>query len=255
MVARRQQAGRPRRHVDAVEVLPAVREVADAVLLEVVAVDHDRRRLLRLRRALRPLGIGGDHRQPLAVRRPGVVRDPARERRQRLGLAAAGGHHPDLGDRVVATAVRQECQPGPIRAPPRHPLVVLRRRRQGAPAAAVPVHAPQVGLRPVLLEVRAGDRVGDLPPVRGQCGLRHRSQPVEVGHVEQVRREVRPGRARNEPQDGKQAEVHAARPPSASARLARSSSTASSTSAMLTDSGGMKRTVLLPQDSSSRPLW
>ena len=41
---------------------------------------------------------------------------------------------------------------------------------------------------------------------------------------------------------------------SASSSAVRSRSIASSTSAMLTDSGGMKRTALTPQDSSSRPL-
>ena len=42
---------------------------------------------------------------------------------------------------------------------------------------------------------------------------------------------------------------------SASLRAVRSRPTASSTSASLTDSGGMKRTVLVPQESRSRPLW
>ncbi len=42
---------------------------------------------------------------------------------------------------------------------------------------------------------------------------------------------------------------------SASLRALRSRPTASSTSASLTDSGGMKRTVLVPQESRIRPLW
>ena len=48
---------------------------------------------------------------------------------------------------------------------------------------------------------------------------------------------------------------HAPLPCSASSSAVRSKPTASSISAVVVESGGMKRSVLTPHESSSSPLW
>src|SRR5690606_1547406 len=90
------------------------------------------------------LRVAGDDREPGAVRRPVEIGDAAREARQRLGLAAVGGHDPDLRLGVLAAAVGEEGDPLAVRADRRLVLVRVRRARQRAFAAAVPARAPQV---------------------------------------------------------------------------------------------------------------
>src|SRR3989441_3752969 len=96
-------------------------EVADLVLLELVAVDDDRLRSLLVALLLflvAGLGIGvqDDERQPRAVRRPGVVLDSPLQVGDPLRFAAGPVQEPDLVGVGGIVAARQGGQGLGVRA-------------------------------------------------------------------------------------------------------------------------------------------
>src|SRR5918992_5086624 len=119
--------------------LALVAEIAGLVFLEVIAVDHDRRRRLLLLALLLPVRIlvGDDQRELPGVGRPGVVDDVPVETGERARLAAGAIEQPHLLRFLVTAARRQERDVLAVRAPARRVLALLRLRELQA-AAAVP---------------------------------------------------------------------------------------------------------------------
>ena len=164
--------------------LALVGEEAREVLPEVVAVDHDRPRLRRLFLALGVLGIARDDSERLSVRRPGEVRDAARESSERFRLARIGRHHPHLCFGVVIAAVREEGDALAVRAVSRLVFIGVGRARQRVPGAAVPARAPEVVARRVGLEVRLADAVDDVLAVRREVEVFQARDAHEVVDAE-----------------------------------------------------------------------
>ena len=162
-----ERGGGLRGDVEDGDVLVDVREVALAVLLEVVAVDHDGRRGLPLP-ALLLLGLGvgvfvarHEH-QPRAVGRPRVVGDAALHVGQLHSLAARSRQQPHLRAAlllVLGAARGHERQVLAVRAPAGRRLAVGRRGQLQLLAAVPPGH-PHVAVALVLLFIDSGHRVG-----------------------------------------------------------------------------------------------
>ena len=144
-------------HVDVgVEAL----QIAFAVLLEVIAVEHDGRRGLPLP-ALHLLGLVGRilvalrEDEFLAVRRPRVVAHAAVDLGQLLRLAAQAIQEPDLRALlllVLGAPAGEEREVAAVRAPAGRTLA-LGPRRQAHRLRAVPAHHPQIAVALVLLDV------------------------------------------------------------------------------------------------------
>src|SRR5205807_4680948 len=98
----REDRALPGLDVDQIQVAPLLAEVADLVLLELEAVDHDWGRDLGLRR----VGVPDHGREPFAIWCPHVVLDVARETRELAALAPGAIEQPELG--VLVLAARQE---------------------------------------------------------------------------------------------------------------------------------------------------
>jgi hypothetical protein len=115
MVAGRQQVSPSRFDVDDIEMLPTVGQVAGAVLLELVAAGDDRRRVLRLGCAFRPLRVPGDDSQL----RPSATRHNPHAVGEFGDLACLAARpasaKPGLG--VFAASIGKECQPATVCAP------------------------------------------------------------------------------------------------------------------------------------------
>src|ERR671910_3321816 len=96
-------------------------EVAGLVLLEVVAIDDDRRRRLVLFALFLParIFVGDDQCQPLSVGRPRIFEDIAVESSQRARFAARSVEQPDLLRVVIGAAGREERKIFAVRAPAR----------------------------------------------------------------------------------------------------------------------------------------
>ena len=218
-VAPRQLVGLLARQVEQVEMVVEVDQVALHVLLELIAVNHDRRRRLLLRgRGGHRFGlrIGCDERQPLAVGRPDEVGDAARQPRELPRLATRPGHRPDLGLRAVA-ACRQEREQVAVRAPARLPLA-LPRVGELDPLGAVPPDHPEVARHAVVLDVGGADDIGNPRAVRGNLRVAHFADGGEIVEGEPPRRRlaVRRGRCRerdqNHRREGRHLPGHAPRP-------------------------------------------
>src|SRR5688572_1565745 len=125
--------------------LPLGAEIAGLVLLEVIAVDDDRRRRLVLLALLFLVRIfvGDDQRQPLAVGRPGVVDHVAVESGERARFAAGAIEQPDLFRLFIVAARREKREILAVGTPPRRVLALFGASElQGA--LAVPAHHPHV---------------------------------------------------------------------------------------------------------------
>src|SRR5512141_2020084 len=81
------------------------------------ALDHDRSRLLRLRRPGSTLGVGSDHREAFAVGRPGVSVHAAGKIRELARLATARRPQPHLLRRVLAAAAGKESDRATVGRP------------------------------------------------------------------------------------------------------------------------------------------
>src|SRR5437763_136384 len=105
--------------VDQIQVAPLLAEVADLVLLELEAVDHDRGRGLGFRR----VGVPDHGREPLAVGCPHVVLDVAAKACELAALAPRTIEQPELC--VLVLAARQEGEPAAVGAPARGAFPLL----------------------------------------------------------------------------------------------------------------------------------
>ncbi len=163
----------PGRDVEHVEVGAVPVEVADVVELELAAVDHPRRRVLRLLLAaldcqLLGGGVLQHQHHALAVRRPLVVAHPLRGVGQLRRLAALAIERPHLVLTVLGRG--QERQVAAVRAPPRVRGRPLRARHRHRLPAGRRDH-PDAVHRRILLEVGGGDAVGHPAPVRADLRL------------------------------------------------------------------------------------
>ena len=166
--------------VEEIEVVATRPNVADVVTLEVPPVDLDRLRGL-LFRGFRRVGIGilNHENQPLRVRRPGVVVDPALRVGHLDRFAPQPIEQPQLGALLAVAPAAQEAEIPIIRAPFRIRLTVGRRGQLDRPGA-VPAHHIDVGVPLVLGRVCSGDRVGHPLPVRGKDRVGDIFDPIEV---------------------------------------------------------------------------
>ena len=179
--------------------MPAARsQVTVAVLLELVAVDDDRRRglafpaLLQLR--LR-VGIGildfEDHLP--AVGRPGHTRHAALDVRDALRVPSRAIEEPHLGALLLLLLVAAGGEKGQIRAGG-VPAGFARTRgppRQADLPEPVPAHHPEIPPLPILLLVELGGRVRHPLPFRRDLNVRHGAEPGEVFQAERARRGFR----------------------------------------------------------------
>ena len=167
--------------IEQVQVPPASRaQISFFILLEMQRIDHDG--------FWRAAGFARYHReyQALAVRRPGIYADVARDAGQLAGIAAAAVQQHDL--RLLRTGRRShERQVTSVRAPAWF-VRALSRRGQGEMLAAVPTHHPDCAARLVGPTVVAGHDVGHPRAVGRHLRVAHVLNPVKViGHQCSVR--------------------------------------------------------------------
>src|SRR4029077_1281590 len=153
---------------------PLLSEVADLVLLELEAVDHDGGGGL----GLRGVGVADHEGQPLAVGCPHVILDVAGEARELATFAPRAVEQPEL--RVLVLAARQEREPAPIRAPARRALALLG-IGEAQRAGAVPARHPHRGGLFVLDRIDPGHGIGDPGAVGGELGIGHVAPPEQGG--------------------------------------------------------------------------
>ena len=162
-----------RREIEDADVAVEMLEIAGAILLEVIAIDHDRRRGLALPAVhlLRLVGgilILGGEQDARAVGRPLDVADAALEVADLLRFAAGAIQQPDLSALLlflVGAARSDEREVLVVGTPARRRLAV-RRRGELQLLAAVPLHHPDVGVAAILLRIDRRDRVGHPQAVR-----------------------------------------------------------------------------------------
>ena len=163
--------------------IPLGAQKALAVVLEGEAVHHDRFRpvLGRVAGDRQGVGrrIGGDEGEPVAVRRPGVLGDPAREVGDPLRLAPGAVEQPELVGLVGVLAGGEKSEVAPVGAPARGVLLV---RTAGDPhrAGAVPARHPDVLVHPVPRRVGGGDRVRHPRAVGRELRIGDLAEPQEV---------------------------------------------------------------------------
>ncbi len=170
------------------------------------------------------------------------------------------GRDPRHGRKHVAYVARQTDRNRRIGDPARHPVAPDCQERRQGPGRALDVGIGAVGRGELTRELRehlrnhahADDDHGPAEQ-RVEAVWRERGRQHEYADADGVADHQR--RAHPEPEF--LGLLHAGQPPlpcSASSSAARSSTIASSTSATVVDSGGMKRNVLTPHESSNRPL-
>ncbi len=143
--------------VEQVQLRVLVRQIAVDVLLEVIAIDHDRLRRLRLCVlvvALWLVFLTQRQQQLLRIRRPSIVAQILLHIRHLARLAAAPVHHPYLRTLCLPRPRRSECQIASVRTP-------LRRTRRFRAVGqlkivrAIPIHHPQLGDVLIVLRIDA----------------------------------------------------------------------------------------------------
>ena len=165
------------RDIEDVNALIAVIEIAHAVALEVIAVDHDGLgrfvRLVVIRifftlAVVLVLRILRHQHEPRAVFGPLEAGHATFELRQPLGFPTRAVQQPDLALRgrvlrragVVTAARGQESQILAVRAEPRAAFAAIA-LGQLDPRGAIPAHHEQIGDRAILARVGRAKRVGD----------------------------------------------------------------------------------------------
>jgi hypothetical protein len=144
--------------IEKVKMLTFCGEVALFVLLELKAVDDDRR--LRLVLLDLRLGVFDDQREMLAVGRPVEVVDASLELGHALRFAALQVHDPELIELVVVAAAGEERELPAVRAPLRRRLAAVA-ERELADVRAVEAGKPDVRVVLVVVERRLAHGVRD----------------------------------------------------------------------------------------------
>src|SRR5256886_2112722 len=170
---------------------PLLAEIADLVLLELEAVDHDRGGRL----GLGGVGVPDHDGEPFAIGCPHVILDVAAETRELAAFAPRAIEQPDL--RVLVLAARQEREPASVRAPARRAFALF--RIGGAQRArAVPARHPHGARLLVLRRIGPGHGVRDPGAVGGELGIGHVAQPEQIRDRHRAGRRGGGGRLRAE---------------------------------------------------------
>ena len=177
-----ERLGLARREIEQLQMRITLGQVTVDVLLEIKAIDHQRRNcllflLLFLR--LTRIGIVDDERDPFRIRRPGEIVHAAFRVGQFFRFAAANRQHPELIVLVVVLATGKEPDPFSIGTPARMFLALVAEGER-AVLRAVPLREPEIRRALVLLHVCDLDDVGDQVAVRRNVWFIHLAQLREI---------------------------------------------------------------------------
>ena len=164
--------------------IPPAIEVPGLVLFELEPVQYDRSwRCLEGGIGAGRGGVGiriaDDESQAFAVRRPGILRDSARQVGDPFGLTSRAIQQPELIHLTNVIPIREEGQVASIGAPARRGLARLGGREPHAPGS-VPACHPDIAIGLVLGRVRPGDGVGHPGAVGRELRIADLPKAVQV---------------------------------------------------------------------------
>src|SRR5205809_3827233 len=149
-------------------------EIAFAILLEVVTINHDRRRGLAfpavlLFRLVVRIRVLHNKNEPLGIRRPGEIGDTAFDVRQFLGLSAHTVEQPHLAALFLLSFVStrgEKCEIFVVGTPARHAFAAVAGGSQPYLFYSIPTHHPNIGIALVLFGINRTNGVGNPLSVR-----------------------------------------------------------------------------------------